>query len=121
MKELDGRLLEIEVQKRVGFRLLEIKNQFDMHEVAAKMVDKVSFGHIQSRAYLRAWEDMQEILNKELSMGTPFDGDLVRRTWERKEEAVNKISDRVLNIGDYHYLRDKSLINDCIEKLIFTK
>ena len=121
MKELDERLLEIEVQKRVIFRLDEIRNQFNMHEVAAKLVDKHTFGHIQSRAYLRAWEDMQEILKKELSMGTPFDGDLVRRTWERKEEAVNKISNRLLDNGDYHYLRDKSLINDCIENLIFTK
>lgn len=119
--EIDERLIEIEVQKRVGFRLDEIRNQFKMYFTAAKLADKHSYGHIQTRAYLKCTEDMNEVLEKELSMGTPFDGSLNDRTWQRKEEAVNKISDRLLSKGDHNHGRDKSFINDCLENLIFTK
>ena len=116
---MNKQLIEKEIQKRVGFRLNEIENQFHMHKVAAKLADKHSFGHIQCRAYLRAWEDMHEILNKELTMGTPFDGTAEKRVWEMKELVVDKLSDRLLKKGTREYDRNKSFINNIIETNIF--
>jgi hypothetical protein len=119
--EMDERLIEIEVQKRVNFRIQQIRELFEMRFTAIKLADKYSWGHIQTRAYLECSRDYKEVLEKELSMGTPFDGALVQRTWERKEEAVNKISDRLIPLGSKNDISNKSFINDCIENLIYTK
>jgi hypothetical protein len=119
--KIDKQLIEKEIERRVGFRLEEIRSQFKMHLTVAELVDKHSYGHIQCRAYLKAWKDVHVVLDKELSMGTPYDGSLVERTWKRKEKAVNKISERLLKRGAREHDHLKSFVNDCIETVIYTK
>lgn len=111
-------LIEIEIQKRVGFRLEEIRKQFKMGLDAAKMADRVTFGHLHARGFLMAYEIVNDVLEKELSMGTPLDGDFNRRVWLKKEKAVNDISNRILKQGTRDYMHLKSFINNQIEHLI---
>jgi hypothetical protein len=116
--EINDKLIEIEIQKRVCFRLDEIRKQIKTGKRAAEMADRGSMGHLYTRGGKAAWVDIDNILEKEITMGTPFDGDFIKRTWERKEIVVNKISERLLKKGTRDYGHLKSFINDKIERFI---
>ena len=115
---MDKQLIENEIQRRVGFKMQEIESQLRMGLEAAKFADRMSWGHVYSRGFLSAYKAIIEVLEKEINMGTPFDGDLKKRTWLRKEEMVDKISDRLLKLGTRDYMYHKSFINNCIEDFI---
>jgi len=116
LNDLDKKLIETEIQKRVQFRLTEIEVQIKVGLSAAKLADRATFGHLHTRGFLQAYQMMNDVLEKELSMGTPYDGDFEHRIWQHKEELVNKLSDRLLNIGTRDYMHKKSLINNYIEE-----
>jgi hypothetical protein len=98
--------------------LVEIESQLRMGLDAAKLADKHSWGHVQTRGFLKAYQMINDVLVKEINMGTPFDGGMKERTWKRKEDVVDKLSNRLLQQGTRDYMHKKSFINNCIEDFI---
>jgi len=117
-ENLTEKLIEKEVQKRVGFKVQAIRTQFKMGLDASKLADKHSWGHIQTRGFLKAFEIAHDMMEKELTMGTPHDGDFEIKIWKRKEKLVDKLTDRLLNRGTRDYDHKKSFINDSVENFI---
>jgi hypothetical protein len=115
---MDYKLIENEVNKRVAFKMEEIRSQFLNRLAISKLADRASWGHVYTRGNLKAWEDVKEVLNKEISMGTPYDGNMAERVWKDKEAVVDKLSNRLLKRGTRSYDYDKSFINNCIEEFI---
>tara|TARA_R110000796_G_scaffold162503_2_gene279303 strand:- start:11955 stop:12308 length:354 start_codon:yes stop_codon:yes gene_type:complete len=115
---MEKELIENEIQRRVDFKMQEIESQLRNCLKAAKLADKHSWGHVYTRGFLKAFQIINDVLDKEINMGTPYDGDFNKRLWLRKEETVDKLSDRLLNRGEYDYMHKKSFINNQIEDFI---
>lgn len=117
-KSIEERVIENEINRRVAFKMAEIRSQFTQGLEVAKLVDTASWGHLYTRGFLKSYQIVNDVLEKEILMGTPYDGDFEHKIWLRKEKLVNDLSSRLLKKGTRDYDRLKSFINDKIENFI---
>lgn len=96
--------IENEVQARIEFKMNEfmvgMKNVCRHHWSHAFSTMDQKYQH-----YWEAFEQMQEMFQKEVRMAPPHDDMAKRRKWEAKEKAVQNITD-ILDIRgrrDYHH------------------
>lgn len=85
--------IEKEVQARVEFKMNEfltgVKNK-------VKWKYGQAFDMTQKSQYIwQAWEELEEMLKKEVVMPTPYDEMAKRNKWEAKETAVNQIMESI--------------------------
>jgi len=114
-------LIEREVNERVRFKMSEFWTSFENHMKRNEYYKWASTNKddiMRATHYIDAYEEIRGILRKEIDLPTALDGEIVKRNWEKKEEIVNKISDRVLDKGAMNYWPLKSFINNCIEDFI---
>ena len=111
-------LIEKEIQRRVAFKMHEFKTAFKNALERSKFFDDKSQCLITFRARRIALEEIGEILDKEINLPTIYCGNFDERTWKRKEKIVDKLSDRLLKMGNRNFYHEKSFINNCIEEFI---
>ncbi len=83
--------IEQEVQARVEFKMNEfitgLKNIAKRHwHIAFQTMDS-KYQH-----YWEAFEQIEQMIQKEIRMGTPYDDMANRKKWEAKQKAVENIS-----------------------------
>ena len=106
--------IEKEVQARVEFKMNElligIKNR-----VVFKY--KQAFDMTQKSQYIwQAWEELKEMVTKEVAMVTPYDDMDNHKKWAAKEVAVDNITKYLDKHDQHEYQRKVRVIVSEIEK-----
>jgi hypothetical protein len=78
---------------------IKARVEFKMNEFATAVKNRLRFKYQQafdmtreSQYAWKAFEEIAEMLNKEINMATPYDEMAEHKKWEAKEKAVEKIS-----------------------------
>ena len=112
--ELD---IEREVQARVDFKMNELltglKNTISANFSAAIKTNNPKYSY-----YWEAFTQFDEMVKKERDMGTPYN-DMAKRELEKKRNnAVTKLSNRLLKRGAYDYHEKERFIVGVVEDLL---
>lgn len=106
---------EKEIHARVNFKLEElltgIKNRVNNNWGKA-----FQSGNPKYSNYFEAFEELRNMFFKEMDMLTPYNHMSEKKKKEKRNEAVNKMSETLLKKGerDYHY--KQRIINSIIEE-----
>lgn len=85
--------IEKEVQARVEFKMNEFKSVLK-NTVAAKYHQAWDMTQ-KSQHKWEAFEEFEELFNKECRMPTPYDEMHIRKKWEAKEASVKNIKQKL--------------------------
>ncbi len=107
--------IEKEIQSRVDFKMKELLTGI---ENTAKTNWHIAFHStsIKHQHYWEAFNQMKDMLIKEMVMGLPYDEMYKRRKWEAKEKAVKTISELLDLRGNSRDQHKLSIIANAIEK-----
>ena len=90
---------EQEIEKEIQARV-----EFKMNELLTGVKNRVSFKYKQafdmtqkSQYIWQAWEELEEMVKKEVAMATPYNDMDKRKKWEAKETAINEIRKELEN------------------------
>lgn len=111
MSELE---IEKEIQARVAFKMNELLTGVK-NKVRYKY--KQAFDMTQNSQYIwQAWEELEEMVKKEVAMATPYNDMDKRKKWEAKEKAVDNITKSLDLRGRHDYPHKVRVIVSEIEK-----
>jgi hypothetical protein len=114
-------LIEKEIQRRVAFKMGEFWTSFENHMKRNEHYKWAAMNREDSQKaqhFIEAYEEIRDILRKEIELPTALDDETEKRIWESKEFLVDKISNRLLERGTRDYIHKKSFINNCIVDFI---
>lgn len=113
--------IEAEVQARVDFKMNEfltaLKNTINNNYAAT-----LQTGNPKYYYYWEAFVRLQEMVKKEMEMPVPYDlltkESIDRKLKLKRDEVVEKLSNRLLKKGSYDYQNNQAFIANVIEELL---
>ena len=111
-------MTELEIEKEIQARV-----EFKMREFLTAVKNRLGYKYnqafdmtLKSQEAWKAFEEISEMLNKEIFLPTPYDNMANERKRRAKNIAVNKIVERFDLIGMYDYRPKINCIVSAIEE-----
>lgn len=106
-------MTELEIQKEIQAQV-----EFKMNEFLTGLKNRLGFKYQQafdmtqkSQYIWQAFEEVSGMMKKEISLSTPYDNMSLRRKWEQKEKAVDKIVKKFKLQGRDYDVNIRTIVN----------
>jgi len=109
--------IENEVQSRLDFKMNELLTGLK-NTISTNYNATVNSNNPKYYYYWEAFSRFEEMIKKERDMPTPYDDMAKRKLKEKRDAAVNELSNRLLKKGTYDYQENERFIVSVIEKLL---
>lgn len=106
--------IEKEIQARVDFKINKLLTAV---ENTAKTNWNIAFQHNSQKHshYWEAFEQIKQMLIKEIQMVTPYDDMAEQKRRKKRDEAINKIMERFCKRGERDYHEKERVLVSIIE------
>jgi hypothetical protein len=112
---MNDRLFELEVQKRVSFKMGEYYES--LKNIKARMKMGEWYGKPDDVHIGAAIAIVEERFKKERDMGTIYDGDGLKSIVDEKNKVINTLADRLCDRGTTSYHSNLQFIVREVEKI----